>query len=116
MVTRVIKKEVSFCDECGKEESVQACLGCGVEHCWVCRSKMGYVYKHAVHFSGSGDGYFCHQCDNAPPENAKVIHLAYQRILALRDIEKNWHKNFDARIKVTEGELERLLDKREEDD
>ena len=110
MVTKVIKKEVSFCDNCGKEEYVQACLGCGVEHCLECRRKMGVEYKHAVHFSGSGDGYFCHKCDNAPPEEVNELYWAYYQIQALRDIEKTWRRNFDVRAKVAEEALRELLE------
>ena len=110
MVTKIMKKAVRFCDECGKEESLQICLGCGVEHCFECRRKMGVEYAHAVHCSGSEDGYFCHNCNNAPPEEVKELHYAYQKIEALRDIEKNWHKNFDARIKVAEEALQALLE------
>ena len=110
MVTKVIKKAVSFCDECGKEVHVQSCLGCGVEHCFECRRKMGSEYEHAVHFSGTGDGYFCHKCDKTPPEDVKELHLAYQKIRALRNVEKNWHTHFDTRSKVAEEALEALLE------
>ena len=110
MATKVIKTEVSFCDACGLEEHVRVCLGCGVEHCWDCRRKMGHLYRHAVHFSGTGDGYFCNKCDNNPPEKVKELHQAYKGIQSLRNEELEWHKNFKVRVDAAEGELDKLLD------
>ena len=71
---------------------------------------MGHEYEHAIHFSGTGDGYFCNKCDNDPPENVKELHQAYRRIQSLRNEEKEWHEHFRVRASVAEEELERLLD------
>ena len=109
MATKVIKKEVSFCDECGNEVYVQAGLGCGIEHCEKCRRRRGYEYKHAVPFSGTGDGYFCNKCDKEPPEKVKELHQAYRRIQSLHNEEKKWHKTFEARVEVAESVLNALL-------
>ena len=76
---------------------------------------MGQEYEHAVHISGSGDGYFCHKCDNTPPEKVKELHHAYKKIQALRDIETNWHKNFKVRTDVAEEILRGYWKRNEEE-
>lgn len=103
-----MEKEVTICDECGKEEYVTACLGCGVEHCYECRKKCGVEYEHAIHCSGSGDGYFCYECDISPPKTVEELHQAYLNIRILQEQEKQWMNNFEKRKKEAEMALEAL--------
>ena len=105
---KIMEKEVTICDECGKEEYVEACLGCGIEHCNKCRKKCGVEYEHAVHISGSGDGYFCHECDIHPPTNIRKLHQAYLNIRKLREESEEWYVNFGKHQKEAEAALEAL--------
>lgn len=101
-----ILKKVCFCDACAKEASYgEKCISCGTYHCFECRN-LGISYKHGVHFSGSGDGYYCLPCDaklTASADNA--LHLAYRKITALRQEEVVWYADFKARVKEAEARV-----------
>ena len=56
---KTITKEVTCCDCCEKEEHMETCINCKVEHCYACSKTEGKKYSHAVNFGGSSDGYHC---------------------------------------------------------
>ena len=105
-----INKESTFCDKCGKETYVDKCLKCGVEHCWECKKTEGIDYKHAVHFSGSGDGYYCHTCDTElRVTKSDKLHTAYRMIANLREEAEQFYKDFNNRAKLAEIQTEKLF-------
>ena len=106
---KIIQKEASFCDECEEQIYVDSCLGCGIEHCQECREKMGVKYRHGVHTSGSGDGYYCKACD-LKLSNSRVdpLHNAYLAIKNLRAEEKAWWLSFNSRSEHAEKFIEQL--------
>jgi len=109
---KIIKKEISCCDACGKEDVyVTACLYCGTEHCFECRQNSGKVYRHSVFFGGSDDGYYCNKCDNRlTKSNADGKHVAYQSIVSLQREHEAWNQNFKRRCDSAESTLrERLI-------
>lgn len=106
---KTITKNVNLCDNCNKESYPQKCLGCRVEHCWDCAKTLGIEYKHAVHFSGSGDGYFCFKCNDNPPKAVQNIYSAYKKIESLRRESDSFWGDFNNRSKQAEAELKALL-------
>ena len=105
---KLMEKEVTLCDECGKEDYLTACLGCGVEHCYECKKTCGVEYEHATHIFGSVDGYFCHECDTHPPTKVKKLHQAYLNIRRLRERSEKWFENNRMQEKEAEAALEAL--------
>ncbi len=108
---KTIKKEVRFCDKCGKEDSYPtACLACGTEMCYDCQTKHGVSYSHAVHFQGSGDGFYCKPCDaKLTARGSDKQHNAYLAIKALRDEEDTYWANFKKRAEAAEAKVKSFL-------
>ena len=111
---KIIQKEVSYCDSCGKEDIyVRACENCGIEHCYECRKLYGKEYDHAVTVSGSVNGYYCKKCDaELTKTNENELHNAYCHIQSLSDEAVGWGVNFRRRSKEAEAHLEALLKRR----
>ena len=84
---KVIKKEVSVCYRCGSDENVfYSCKNCGIDHCWECKKLYGHEYAHGVHFTGSGDGYYCQECDMVLYKSGKNdLYNYYQKIKELKN-------------------------------
>lgn len=105
---KTVTKSVSFCDKCDSEQTygIGVCLGCGVEHCYKCKKTEGREYSHGVTVTGSGDGYYCNDCDVILlTEGADTRHAAYRRIASLRTEAKDWSVDFERRRKAAEAEL-----------
>jgi hypothetical protein len=106
---RQVIVERTFCDICGKEASgYQKCIICGKEFCYDCTKIAAIEYEHGVHFSGSGDGLYCHECDKKALENGDKLHLAYLKIAALRNEAAGYWADFEKRTKKAEEELKRI--------
>jgi hypothetical protein len=105
-----IKKVVSFCDECGKEDMyLTKCLFCGVEHCYDCTKTKGKKYAHGVHVGGTLDGYYCNECDSKLTASCKNnLHNAYITISDLRDEEHRFYEDFKKRQDSAEKKIEKL--------
>ena len=107
---KIIEKEVIFCDQCEKEKYVSKCLYCGVEHCFECAKSHGEEYPHAVYFSGSYDGYYCHSCNSELTRSrADTLHNMYSEIKRLRAESVGWSLDFKARSNKAETKLKSLL-------
>jgi len=106
---KIVQKEVSICDHCGKEEYTEPCLRCGIEHCWECRETQGIEYRHSVHFQGTGDGYYCRACDKYLKEHKDILHSAYLAIKKLKNEEKEFYDDFKKRVDEAEEHLQYLL-------
>lgn len=101
-------RDVYVCDNCGATQDwhMDACLSCGVMHCRECQETQGHEYPHALHVSGSGDGYYCNACDTKLlRDGGDKRHAAYVRIAALRIEARAWHEDFDVRRKSAEKAL-----------
>lgn len=106
---KLVTIEASFCDVCGKESSGYTnCDYCGKELCYECGKTELKEYKHAVHFAGSGDGRYCHECDDKLLANGDKKHAAYRKIAALRNEEAGWYADFKKRASAAEAELSSL--------
>lgn len=102
-------KESTYCDHCGKENYVTECMRCGTEHCYECRKTEGKEYSHGVHFSGSGDGYYCSKCDaELMKSGGDERHTAYRAIASLRLEAEAWGTDFQRRQKAAEARVEEL--------
>lgn len=100
--------EQVFCDVCGANTwDGNACQRCGKHFCYDCREAHCIEYSHAVHFSGSGDGLYCTDCDKELRETGDKKHQLYLKIKSLCDEAKGWNEDFMARCKTTEAELEK---------
>lgn len=109
---RKITIDELVCDFCGKNKNVyDHCLSCEKHICLDCSENVGEDFKHGVHFSGSGDGYFCNSCMAKMPERFQPIFFAYLKIKQLRNEEGLWWKDFQNRSKEAETNLERLQSK-----
>ncbi len=110
---RTMPKAVLFCDICEKEPKYQylnTCMGCGKEICSECSDKgLMIKYAHSIWASGSGDGYFCVDCDKAPSRNISEIHQKYLLILRLRRESDLFYKDFKERCDKAEKELIEIL-------
>lgn len=101
-----IMKAVIFCDMCGKEESYShTCIGCGKQGCYNCRKGAFKEFTHSVCCSGIGDGDFCNNCIENPPEKIIPLLTAYQNIVSLRAEQKEWYANFEKRAKEAEEKI-----------
>lgn len=105
---KIASIEDTFCDVCDKRGYATRCLNCGAEHCYDCRKLHGVEYVHGVHFSGSGDGYYCNKCDVLLRNNGDALHAAYRRIQDLRSEEKAFYEGATIRADAAEAELKRL--------
>lgn len=106
---KTVTKEVTCCDCCEKEEHMETCINCKVEHCYACSKTEGKKYNHAVNFGGSSDGYYCRECDvelMSVRNNAR--HMAYRKIDSLRNEAKAWSDDFKLRADAAENELKAL--------
>lgn len=102
--------EKAFCDVCDKEASgYQKCMICGKEFCYDCKELAAVEYKHGVHFSGSGDGLYCLDCDLKALRSGDKLHAAYRKIMALRNEAAGYYVDFEKRTKKAEEEFGRLL-------
>lgn len=108
---KTVTREVNFCDKCNAEQTygIDACLCCGVEHCYECKKTEGRKYSHGVNVIGSGDGYYCNACDTKlDGEGSDGRYEAYRRIASLRTEAKAWCEDFEIRRKAAETLLSEL--------
>jgi len=106
---KIVQKEVQICDQCGKETYCEKCFKCGVEHCYECRKKFGVKYTHAVYLSGSGDGYYCTDCNNLLLKNGNdPLHTAYYNIFTLINESRGFYNDFKIRADKAEAVIKEL--------
>lgn len=107
---KTISKETHFCDKCGKEYAYpDRCERCGMECCYECAEKHMHKYTHAVHFSGSGDAYYCNACDTVAASNGDKKHAAYRRIASLKAESMAWSKDFTRRTEEAQEAIKPFL-------
>lgn len=61
---KLVTKEVDYCDSCNSEHSLYTCLTCKKEFCYSCSKTKAIEYPHSIHFRGSGDGFYCLECNS----------------------------------------------------
>ena len=111
---KTVEVEQTFCDICSNKMSwSNKCIVCGKEFCYDCAKTNTIEYKHAVHFSGSGDGLYCFACDKEAPAKGDALHAAYRKIAALRNEEAGWYSDFKFRADEAEAKLKSLLAEKE---
>lgn len=107
---KIVHKEVSFCDVCGKECSyAQVCLNCGKEFCYECLKTEGVKYKHSVWFSGTGDGTYCNECDSKLKTSGNKLHTAYRKIVSLSNECEDFCSDFKKRADEAEANVMKEL-------
>lgn len=107
---QTIQKEVTLCDVCGEEGYAEPCLKCGKEVCWKCKKTQGVTYNAGVYFSGSGDGFYCHSCNETLIlSRADELHNAYTHIRALRNEAEAFGRDFKNRQERAEEAIRPLL-------
>lgn len=107
---KVIQQSVTICDVEGCENHAHTkCLGCGRDYCYDHKKTLGREYSAGVYFSGSGDGFYCTQCDARLSAKGDKLLLAYKKVSYIRDDIKVSNEMYDKRIKEAEAALEKLL-------
>jgi hypothetical protein len=113
---KIVEHEVTVCDICGKESWCETCLGCGKDYCHECAKIHGKEYNHEVFFAGSGDGFYCNECDKTltfcPSCPGAKLHTAYVIIKNLRNEYNGYSTTFKIRSDEAEKNLEKLRGKR----
>jgi hypothetical protein len=114
-VKKTITIERHHCDACGEPESYPTrCLRCDAEFCYDCSKDRGVRYQHAVFHGGSGDGFYCHDCDrflrSHPQGECGHRHTAYLRVAQLKFEHDGWWRDFKARMETAEKALDDLRD------
>ena len=110
-----VEVEHYFCDVCKKDCGPYLhykCLRCEKTFCYDCMKNNATEYKHGVHFSGSGDGLYCNECNLILYANGDELHGAYLKIAQLRSEEEGWWLNFKKRVEKAEGELKTILNRK----
>ena len=109
--------EQSFCDICEKNISHNHCLSCGKNICYDCQKVEAKVYRYSVsvYCSGSGDGFYCRECDTKLIVNGDKLHKAYRAIESLRNEEAAFYANFKARTDQAESALKNIRWYRQEE-
>lgn len=114
MVNKEVTKIQQFCDTCEQDTwGGYDCLGgCGKTGCYDCckDQREWKLYKHGVHFSGSGDGVYCTQCINRLLEKRDPLLIAYKDIERLRNEGEVFYNDWNLRCKVAEKQAERLYE------
>lgn len=105
MAVSTVKQTITTCDFCGSGGCFRKCLGCQKDVCYTCMDTKGTDYKHAVYFSGSGDGFYCHDCDGKKPT---PLLLAYREIRDLTRERQIFDADFSKRMKEAEALVESL--------
>jgi len=110
-----VLKMVKFCDKCGTDNSVyHRCIRCGKDFCFNCAEKEGTDYPAGVHHSGSGDCFFCHDCELAATIESGPYHeilVAYQRMVVLRKENTDYYAKWEKRVSAAEAAAKGLFDK-----
>lgn len=98
------------CDKCGKFSSYSSyhCISCGKDFCYECGENAGTKYSHGIYMSGSGDGFYCHDCDAKARAGNDPLHAAYVRLTMLRTELETWSADFKKRQEKAEKHLEKL--------
>lgn len=112
---KMVMMEVHECESCHKIDSYASsvCLDCGKEFCWECSEKNGTKYRYGIWGSGSGDGYYCKDCDIKLIESGEdKKHNAYRLIQRLQLETIAWNKDFKIRADAAEKALKEILDGR----
>ena len=110
---KTITTEIKVCDICGDDKHVyEECLCCEKNFCYDCAKISGTDYPHAVHASGSGDGYFCNGCKeiilSTPNHKLYELLMAYLSITCLRSEMEASYKIFEGRSREVEAKLKSL--------
>lgn len=101
--------EIDTCDFCdSKQEAYSKCHACGKAACFDCREKRLIQYNHAVFFQGSGDLYYCTDCEGkafAKPDKVFTTYLAVRR---LREECQRWNEDFKVRQQAADAAVKEL--------
>ena len=109
---KIVSKEVSFCDKCGKEIYITKCNNCDKEHCWECRKTEGIEYSYSVHSGGGDDGYYCKLCDTELRKTkTDELHNSYLTIQKLQNEFEAFDKDWGNIVKLADEKAKELIAK-----
>ena len=96
---KIVQREIHFCDKCGLERfHVNTCLQCGLELCYECSEYHGKRYDKSTVTFGSGDGFYCNECDSTLTSTGEnKLHNAYRAIKRLKDEMKAFETDWERR-------------------
>ena len=98
--------ESHVCDFCKQsDQCYDKCVTCGKDVCYDCKKVAGVEYPHSVCCSGSGDGFYCHECD---AKDSTSLHAAYVAIRSLRLEAESFYRGYRERSEKAELRLKEL--------
>lgn len=103
---RQVQKIETVCDFCNKENAWYSCLGCKKDVCYECLETKGIWYYHGCFSQGSGDGFYCAECNSINPGDALLE--AYRTIRKLRAEYDSFLVEWDRRRGLAEEHLKTL--------
>lgn len=105
---------VDICDCCKvKESHSQKCLNCGKAVCFECeRGGHGKDFRHSIHCSGSGDGFYCSECVPQMIASGEPLFMAYRSIQLLSAEYEAYYKEFEKRAEIAKAAIARLRKER----
>lgn len=93
------------CDFCDEHEAHYQCDGCEKDVCYECRERVGITYIHSLFCHGTGDGFYCHKCDETCKSE---LHDAYRHMRTLRRTVDDVLTRVRAQAKEVEAKIVRL--------
>ena len=110
-----VVSEQRVCDICEKW-CYDSCLGCGVDHCYAHKQKLGVQYHYSATYGGHGDGYYCHKCDKKLRTSGDdPLHAAYLEMKALREKRAAVYEDLEGKNKSLSFRIQVLYDKRRDE-
>ena len=97
------------CDCCGYEDRfMDSCMSCKKDLCVRCwRLPGNAIYPHSITFSGSGDGYYCSDCDaKLTSDGTDKKHNLYREIAWLKKEAREFNISLGKRARIAEKALE----------
>ena len=98
--------EIEACDFCdGDEHCYHRCLGCGKAVCHNCEKTQGVEYPHSLNFRGSGDGWYCSQCEVT---DTSGLLASYRLMRSIRGAAERFYEETKKRADACEARIKEL--------
>lgn len=107
---KIIEKEVTFCDNCGKEAGlVLECVTCETELCFDCSDQL--MVRLYVGMDRGNTAYICKKCFDRPETIAGIEREKYDHLMNVKAVRAEYEAVYQSqkkRDKVINKNRERL--------